>query len=49
QQRHSIQLEINRKLYMSEETLEISDGFAPLKASLQSLVQLLLVTDPRVL
>ncbi len=49
QQRHSIQLEINRKLYMSEETLEISDGFAPLKASLQSLVQLLLVTDPRLL
>ncbi len=49
QQRHSIQLEINRKLYMSEETLEISDGFAPLKASLQSLVQLLLLTDPRLL
>lgn len=47
QQRHSIQLEINRKLYMSEHTLEISDGFAPLKASLQSLVQLLLATDPR--
>jgi N-formylglutamate deformylase len=47
QQRHSIQLEINRKLYMSEATLEISDGFAPLKASLQSLVQLLLATDPR--
>ncbi len=49
QQRHSIQLEINRKLYMSEETLDINDGFAPLKASLQSLVQLLLVTDPRLL
>ncbi|MGQ2981321.1 MAG: N-formylglutamate amidohydrolase, partial [Polaromonas sp.] len=47
QQRHSIQLEINRKLYMSEETLEISDGFAPLKTSLRSLVQLLLATDPR--
>ncbi|MBA3595150.1 MAG: N-formylglutamate amidohydrolase [Pseudomonadota bacterium] len=47
QHRHSIQLEINRKLYMSEETLEITDGFAPLKASLQSLVQLLLATDPR--
>ncbi|MDP2819184.1 MAG: N-formylglutamate amidohydrolase [Polaromonas sp.] len=47
QQRHSIQLEINRKLYMSEETLEINDGFAPLKSSLQSLVQLLLATDPR--
>ncbi|MES2686593.1 MAG: N-formylglutamate amidohydrolase [Pseudomonadota bacterium] len=49
QHRHSIQLEINRKLYMSEETLEISDGFAPLKTSLQSLVQLLLRTDPRTL
>ena len=47
QQRHSIQLEINRKLYMSEETLEINDGFAPLKTSLQSLVQVLLATDPR--
>ncbi len=47
QQRHSIQLEINRKLYMSEETLEISDGFEPLKTSLRSLVQLLLATDPR--
>lgn len=49
QQRHSIQLEINRKLYMSEETLEINDGFAPLKTSLQSLVHLLLATDPRTL
>jgi N-formylglutamate deformylase len=47
QQRHSIQLEINRKLYMSEETLAINDGFAPLKTSLQSLVQVLLATDPR--
>ncbi len=49
QQRHSIQLEINRKLYMSEETLQINEGFAPLKTSLQSLVQLLLLTDPRTL
>lgn len=49
QQRHSLQLEINRKLYMSEETLEINDGFAPLKTSLQSLVHLLLATDPRTL
>jgi N-formylglutamate deformylase len=47
QQRHSIQLEINRKLYMNEETLEINEGFAPLKAGLQSLVQVLLATDPR--
>lgn len=47
QQRHSIQLEINRKLYMDEETLVIHDGFADLKTSLQSLVKLLLATDPR--
>ena len=45
-QRHSIQLEINRKLYMNEETLEITDGFAPLKKHLLSLVELLLRTDP---
>lgn len=47
QQRHSIQLEVNRKLYMNEETLDIHEGFVPLKTSLQSLVQLLLKTDPR--
>jgi N-formylglutamate deformylase len=46
-QRHSIQLEINRKLYMNEQTLATSDGFAPLKANLQLLVELLLGTDPR--
>ena len=46
-QRHSIQLEINRKLYMDEETLGITHGFAPLKKHLQSLVELLLRTDPR--
>ncbi|MDO9358937.1 MAG: N-formylglutamate amidohydrolase [Polaromonas sp.] len=48
-QRHSIQLEINRKLYMDEQSLEIHDGFAPLKSSLKSLVDVLLDTDPRVL
>lgn len=47
QQRHSIQIEINRKLYMDEQTLEMHEGAVPLKASLQSLVQLLLQTDPR--
>lgn len=47
EQRHSIQVEVNRKLYMNEETLALSDGFAPLKASLQSLVERLLLTDPR--
>ena len=46
-QRHSVQLEINRKLYMNEQTLEINDGFAPLQASLRSLVAWLLQTDPR--
>lgn len=48
-QRHSIQLEINRKLYMNEETLELHQGFAPLQDSLRALVQRLLVTDPRTL
>ncbi len=46
-QRHSIQLEINRKLYMSEDTLEVTPGFAPLKKHLQSLVELLVKTDTR--
>jgi N-formylglutamate deformylase len=46
-QRHSIQLEINRKLYMNEETLEMTPGFTTLKKHLQSLVELLITTDPR--
>ena len=45
--KHSIQLEINRKLYMDEGTLEMTPGFAPLRMHLQSLVELLLATDPR--
>ena len=46
--RHSIQLEINRKLYMDEATLEIEPaGFARLQTDLRSLVALLLATDPR--
>ncbi|MDO9116182.1 MAG: N-formylglutamate amidohydrolase [Polaromonas sp.] len=49
QQRHSIQLEVNRKLYMDEQTLAMHEGAVPLKASLQSLVQMLLATDPRTL
>jgi N-formylglutamate deformylase len=47
--RHSIQLEINRKLYMDETTLEMTPGAKPLKATLRSLVDLLLKTDPRAL
>lgn len=49
QHRHSIQLEINRKLYMNELTLEIHSGFVSLQRSLQSLLALLLQTDPRLL
>ena len=45
--RHSLQLEINRKLYMNEESLALTAGFDRLKAHLRSLVELLLATDPR--
>ena len=48
QHRHSIQVEINRKLYMDETTLEQHpEGMARLQADLQALVHKLLVTDPR--
>ena len=47
QQRHSVQLEINRKLYMDEQTLALHAGADGLKAHLRSLVELLLATDPR--
>ena len=45
--RHSIQVEINRRLYMDERTLVPHAGFEPLKRNLRSLVELLLGTDPR--
>ena len=45
--RHSIQLEINRKLYMNEESLALTAGFDSLRVHLRSLVELLLATDPR--
>jgi N-formylglutamate deformylase len=48
-QRHSLQLEINRKLYMIEETLALTPGFEPLKDTLRSLVDVLLKIDPRAL
>lgn len=47
--RHSVQLEINRRLYMDEATLVVHDGFAPLQATLQGLVARLLDLDPRTL
>ena len=44
---HSLQLEINRKLYMNETTFELAPGYEALKADLRSLVDVLLETDPR--
>lgn len=45
--RHSLQLEINRKLYMHERSLALHEGFDSLKSTLEGLVRLLLDTDPR--
>lgn len=47
QHRHSVQIEINRALYMNEKTLEITDGFAPLRENLKALVLSLQSFDPR--
>ncbi|RYF40454.1 MAG: N-formylglutamate amidohydrolase, partial [Comamonadaceae bacterium] len=47
--RHSIQVEINRRLYMDEWTLEMTKDFAALRGHLRALVQMLLATDPRTL
>lgn len=46
-QRHGIQVEINRRLYMNEKTLEPTPGFGKLRADLKAMVTLLLETDPR--
>lgn len=45
--RHSVQIEVNRKLYMDEKTFALNAGYAPLKANLRSLVDVLRNTDPR--
>ena len=37
ERRHSLQIEINRRLYMNEATLEKSSGFAALQADLARL------------
>jgi N-formylglutamate deformylase len=47
--RHSIQVEINRKLYMDEDSLRPHAGFEPLQANLRKVVQRLLALDPRAL
>ena len=45
---HSIQLEINRRLYMDEQTLEMEPvGFARLQGDLRGMVEMLLGVDPR--
>jgi N-formylglutamate deformylase len=46
--RHSFQVEINRRLYMDEATLALDEaGAARLQKHLQSMVAMLLATDPR--
>jgi len=45
--RHSIQLEINRSLYMDERTLELLPSAARLKEDLRAMAQWLLAIDPR--
>jgi N-formylglutamate deformylase len=45
--RHSIQVEVNRKLYMDEATLQPHAGFAVLRGHLRDIVQRLIATDPR--
>jgi N-formylglutamate deformylase len=47
--RHSIQVEVNRKLYMDEATLEPNAGFEKLRGHLRETIQRLLATDPRTL
>lgn len=47
--RHSLQLEINRRLYMDEDSLAMHDGAPRLKALLQRMVAALLTLDPRTL
>jgi N-formylglutamate deformylase len=45
--RHSLQLEINRKLYMDEATLELHPGHERLQADLRAMAEMLLAVDPR--
>ncbi len=44
---HSLQLELNRALYMDEHSLDIKPGFGRLQADLRQLVERLLALDPR--
>jgi N-formylglutamate deformylase len=38
---HSVQFEINKRLYMNEDTLDLHDGFAPLQSMLREMFSLL--------
>ncbi len=49
QHRHSVQVEINRKLYMHEDTLAMHAGFDALQVHLKAMVQMLLSLDPKTL
>lgn len=46
-QRHSIQLEANRGLYMDEKTFELLPGAQELRDDLQAMARMLLEVDPR--
>jgi N-formylglutamate deformylase len=39
ERRHSLQIEVNRKLYMNEETFEKTPGFARVQAELGQLIE----------
>jgi N-formylglutamate amidohydrolase len=39
---HTVMIEVNKRLYMKEETLEKTDGFMRLKDEIQSLYKILL-------
>ena len=43
--RHSIQVEVNKRLYMSEETLDRHAGFAQVRQTLREMAEALLVQD----
>ena len=47
EQRHSLQLEVNKRLYMDEQTLDRHAGFALAQAALRELAEALSGLDPR--
>jgi N-formylglutamate deformylase len=47
EQRHGIQVEVNRRLYMDEATLELNPHFLTLRGHLRQMVDQLLAIDPR--